>query len=231
MNQLEQWEWIDAYHSGALPDRERQRLEEKMVTDEAFRREATALGAARTALQELALTDLVRQTVRQELASEQRPRYRWQGWRWVAAASLLLVLGISYLTFSRVDLGTYRNDLTLTERYRQLPDNQPEEDALTAAQRAFYRQFFDAQAYLATGQPRPAIEKLEALAAVEGVRPYFRDAVAWHLLNAYLLDHQPDNAAATYQRLLQQSASSYPISLTDRWKVWWQIRWQKLASG
>lgn len=231
MDQLEQWEWIDAYYSGALPDRERQRIEEKMATDESFRREANALGAARTALQELALTDLVRQTVRKELTLKQQPRYRWQGWRWVAAASLLIVLGISYLTFSRVDLGTYRNDLTLTERYRQLPDNQPEEDALTTAQRAFYRQFFDAQAYLATGQPRPAIDKLEALITVDGIRPYFRDAVAWHLLNAYLLDHQPANAQATYQRLVQQTNSPYSICLTDRWKVWWQIRWQKLGNG
>ena len=227
-NQLAQWEWIEAYIDGTLPPGEQPLFDQELRRDDAFRHDTEAMEQAKKALTTLALEQRVRQTVQQESSVARRTGAWLRPRRWAVAMGVVALLGVGYLTFSRVDLAAYRNDLTLTERYRQTPDNQPDE-VLTPAQRTFYRQFFDAQAFLANGQPQQAITTLQTLAAVEGIRPYFRDAVYWHLLNAYLLAHQPNNAEATYRVLIQQSASPYPISTTDRWKVWWKIRWQQLS--
>lgn len=227
MTKLEQWEWIEAYHQGVLSPDEQRRVEQEIAKNDEFRQEAVALGRSHGALHLLALNDLVRRTVRHELTHGRQLRRRVRVGRWLAAVCASILLSAGYLTFSRVDLANYRNDITLTERYRPASDASPGDDELTAAQRTFYRQFFDAQTYLASGQPRPAIEKLEALAGASGLRPYFQEAIQWHLLNAYLLDKQPDNAQATYERLRRHTSLAYLISPVDRWKVWWQVQWQK----
>ncbi|RYC66876.1 MULTISPECIES: hypothetical protein [Spirosoma] len=229
-NQLEQWEWMEAYHRGTLSADERLIFEQELKRDPDFSRECAQLLAADKALRELALAKTVRNAVRAELAAPPKPIQRLRLGRGRLASVLVacVLLVISYLTFSQVDLESYRQDVTLTQRYRESEDDVAGPD-LTPQQRTFYREFFDAQAYLANGQPQLAIGNLEKLARVDSLRPYFKQAVQWHLLNAYLLNRQPDNADATFQLLDQSGQSVYPISTSDRWKVWWQIRWQKLG--
>ncbi|GAB4038364.1 anti-sigma factor [Spirosoma gilvum] len=228
-DQLEQWEWIEAYYQNRLPSDERLEFEKELDADEEFRETALQLQAAEQALRSLSLDYTVRKSIRKELAQGRLFRRLRLGMSRAVAGSLVLIgLGITYLTFDRVDLQPYRNDVALTQRYRDLDDDE-QETALTPRQRTFYRDFFDAQAFLANGQPGIAITNLEKLARVDSLRPYFRQAVQWHLLNAYLLNNQPDNADATYRLLDQSGLPVYPVHQTDRWKVWWQIRWQKLT--
>ncbi|RCR66387.1 hypothetical protein [Larkinella punicea] len=226
-DQVQQWEWIEAYYQNKLPAAERLVFEQELARDADFRETALRLQTADEALRILSLEHTVRKTVRHELAHRQ-PLRRWRLGRVVVSGMVLIGLGLAYLTFDRVDLQSYRDDVTLTQRYRASGDDLQETD-LTPRQRAFYRDFFDAQAFLANGQPEMAIPSLETLSRADSLRPYFRQAVQWHLLNAYLLNNQPDNADATFQLLDQSGEPVYPINRTDRWKVWWQIRWKKLA--
>ncbi|WP_080055511.1 hypothetical protein [Spirosoma aerolatum] len=225
-DQLQQWEWIEAYYQNKLSTDERLVFEQELATDAQFRQTALRLQTADRALRDLSLDYTVRKAIRQELAQGRLFRRLRLG-RVVAAGLIVIGLGITYLTFDRVDLQTYRDDVMLTQRYRDLDDT-GQETVMTPQQRTFYRDFFDAQAFLANGQPDMAITNLESLARVDSLRPYFRQAVQWHLINAYLLNNQPDNAEATLLLLDQAGAPVYPIHLTDRLKVWWQIRWQKL---
>ncbi|MBN8826625.1 MULTISPECIES: hypothetical protein [unclassified Spirosoma] len=225
-DQLQQWEWIEAYYQNKLSTDERLVFEQELATDAQFRQTALRLQTADRALRDLSLDYTVRKAIRQELAQGRLFRRLRLG-RVVAAGLVVIGLGITYLTFDRVDLQTYRDDVMLTQRYRDLDDT-GQETVMTPQQRTFYRDFFDAQAFLANGQPDMAITNLENLARVDSLRPYFRQAVQWHLINAYLLNNQPDNAEATLLLLDQAGAPVYPIHLTDRLKVWWQIRWQKL---
>lgn len=226
-DQLQQWEWIEAYYQNRLPIEERLVFEQELATDEEFRQTALQLQAAEQALRSLSLEHTVRKAIRQELA-QGKPLRRLRLGQIVAGGLILIGVGLTYLTFDRVDLQAYRDDVTLTQRYRDLGDD-GQETALTPQQRTFYRDFFDAQAFLANGQPAMAITNLEKLARADSLRPYFRQAVQWHLLNAYLLNDQPDNADATYRLLGQSGLPVYPVNQTDRWKVWWQIRWKKLT--
>lgn len=227
-DQLQQWEWIEAYYQDRLPISERLVFEQELANDSEFRQTALQLQTADQALRTLRSESIVRKAVQHELAQKQtQHQLRWKR---VAMSGLILIgLGVTYLTFDRVELKTYRDDVKLTQRYREF-GNESQDSALIPRQRAFYRDFFDAQAFLANGQPEMAITKLEKLAQVDSLRPYFRQAAQWHLVNAYLLNNQPDNADATLQLLDQSGKLGYSINKIDRWKVSWQIRWQKLAN-
>ena len=229
-DQLKEWEWIEAYHKGTLSAEERLIYEQELARDPDFMNTSEQLRIAEQVLQTWGLEQTVRQAVRQELRNKKIVRTR--RWRIARVAGIVLVssglLYGTYFSFSPVDMDSYHNDIVLVQRYRS-PDEETFLTEMTPQQRAFYRNFFDAQAYLANGQPELAIPKLEKLERVEGLRSYFRQAVQWHLVNAYLLCNQPNNAEATYKLLEQVSEPVYPISPADRWKVWCQIRWYKLT--
>lgn len=225
-NQLKEWEWIEAYYRHELAPSERLLVEQEMVQDADFRQTVEQLSMADNALRTLGLEQTVRRAIGQELVMG-KPQKRWRIGQLASLLVGLLLLGTGYLTFSRVDLQNYRNDVALTQRYRDLGDDQPKTD-LTPEQRTFYRDFFDAQAYMANGQPELSIANLEKLARADSLRPFFRQAIQWHLANAYLLSNQPTNAEATLKLLDQGGELIYPINRVDRWKFWCQIRWQKL---
>ncbi|GAB3919966.1 hypothetical protein [Larkinella terrae] len=226
-DQLKQWEWIEDYYQNKLPISERLIFEQELARDAEFRQTAERLKTADQALRFMSLENTVRKAVRQELTH--RPLVRRVGLGRMAVSGVVLIgMWLAYLTFDGVDLQTYRDDVTLTQRYRELGED-VEETALTPRQRSFYRNFFDAQAFLANGQPEMAIANLEKLARADSLRPYFRQAVEWHLLNAYLLNNQPNNADSTLRMINESGELVYRIDRTDRWKVWWQIRWQKLT--
>lgn len=225
-DELQQWERIEAYYQGKLSTLEITALEQQFDNDPALRQAAQAYRLGDQALRMKPLEPVVRQAIRQNLRPPKPiKRYRFRRLAGGCVAVVGLVF-LGYFTFSRIDLSDYRDDVTLTYRYRDLGNPASPRADMTPQQRAFYRTFFDAQAYLANGQPRLAIPNLETLARTDSLRPYFRQAVYWHLLNAYLLDVQPDNAAATL-KLLDQASPVYPIDQSDRWKVWWQIHWQQ----
>jgi hypothetical protein len=226
-DQLQQWEWIEAYYQDKLPAEERLVFEQELANDAEFRETALRLQTADEALRLLSLENTVRKAIRHEL-NQSHPLRRLRIGRIVVGGMFLISLGLTYLTFDRVDLQIYRDDVTLTQRYRELGEDS-QATTLTPRQRAFYRDFFDAQAFLANGQPEMAITNLEKLARADSLRPYFRQAVQWHLMNAYLLNNQPDNADSTFRLLDQSGEPVYPVNRTDRWKVWWQIRWKKLT--
>jgi tetratricopeptide (TPR) repeat protein len=217
------WELIERYYGQTLPQADRMRLEERMAADPAFRAEAEAWQQADRALRELALSRLVRQTVRQE---SHRLKWRKRIRLGIGALTTVCVVLCSVL-FSTVDIATYQQDLTLLRQMRL--DSAQVPPARTPRQQAFYRDFFEGQAFLADGQPALAIPLFERVLAMPNLRPYFRQSVEWQLVNAYLLAGQPENADATYERLVALGEPIYPIRDLDRWRVRWQIGWRKLV--
>lgn len=220
---LPDWELIERYYEQTLPAAERMRVEERMATDPAFLAEAEAWHEADRALRELAMKRLVQQTVRQEIR-----RLKWRGRIRLGAGTLTAVCAAAcWVLFSAVDIGTYQQDLTLLRKMRDDSTSAP--TSLTPRQQAFYRDFFEGQTFLADGQPALAIPYFQHVLDLPDLRPYFRQAVQWQLVNAYLQADQPDNADATYQRLVASGEPVYPVRDLDRWRVRWQIGWKKLV--
>jgi hypothetical protein len=220
---LPDWELIERYYGQTLSATDRVRVEERMAADPGFLAEAEAWQEADRTMRELSLSRLVRQTVRQESR-----RLKWRGRIRLGASTLTVVCSVAcWLLFSAVDISVYQQDLTLLRQMRI--DSVSDQPPLTARQQAFYRDFFDGQTFLADGQPALAIPYFERVLALTDLRPYFRQAVEWQLVNAYLQANQPDNADATYQRLVASGKPIYPLRALDRWRVQWQIGWKKLA--
>lgn len=85
------WEALSAYLDGALPPRERARLEARLAQDAALRRELAELRALKAALRDLPPPRLPRNfTLRPETATPARPRLRW--WNWATALTALLLV-------------------------------------------------------------------------------------------------------------------------------------------
>lgn len=234
-NELQQWELIEAYCQGKLKPHQQAAFEQRLENDPDLRQITDDFGRGDRAIRMAVLEPVVQKAIQRELrhsapvrVEPQRttPIWRIRLKRVAGVVAVAALCFVSYLSFVQVDLRDYRDDVTLTYRYRDM-DNATSPPDFTPQQRAFYRSFFDAQAHLANGQPRLAIPNLEALARNDNLRPYFRQAVYWHLLNAYLLDDQSDNAEATL-KLLDQTTLVYPIDPMDRWKVWCQINLKKL---
>ncbi|GAB3962777.1 hypothetical protein GCM10028805_64570 [Spirosoma harenae] len=220
---LPDWELIERYYAKTLSAAERARVEEQMAADPRFLAEAEAWREADRTLRELALSRLVKQTVQQESR-----RLKWRGRIRLGAATLTVVCSAAcWVLFSAVDISTYQQDLTLLRQMR--PDSASGQPPLTTRQQVFYRDFFDGQTFLADGQPALAIPYFERTLAIPDLRPYFRQAVEWQLVNAYLQNNQPDNAYATYQRLVASGEPIYPLRTVDRLRVQWQIGWKKLV--
>lgn len=217
------WELIERYYAHTLPQTDRVRLEERMAVDPDFRAEAEAWQQSDRALRKLALSRLVRQTVRQE-----SHRLKWRKRIRLGVGALTTVcVALCSILFSTVDIATYQQDLTLLRQMRL--DSAQRVPARTPRQQAFYSDFFEGQAFLADGQPALAIPLFERVLAMPNLRPYFRQAVEWQLINAYLLAGQPENADTTYERLVALGEPIYPIRDLDRWRVRWQIGWRKLV--
>lgn len=221
--ELPDWELIEGYYGQTLSAAHQERVEHRLATDPAFRAEAEAWKEADTALRELALFQVVKQTVQQESR-----RLRWQGRIRLGATSFVTVcVVIGWFLFSPVDIQSYQQDLTVRRSSRT--DSTAQQTLFSERQKAFYRDFFEGQTYLADGQPDLAIPYFERVLDLPNLRPYFRQAVEWQLVNAYLQAHQPDNAYTTYQRLMASDELIYPVQTLDRWRVQWQMGWQKLV--
>lgn len=222
-DQIRDWELIEGYYQRTLSAVDQQRMEHRLATEPDFRANAEAWKQADTALRELALRNVVQKTVRQEFRRQQ-----WIGRLRIGVATLLVgCMAVGWLLFSSVDLGAYQQDVTILKQYRR--DSPEKSPSWTPRQQAFYQDFFDGQSYLADGQPELAIPYFERVLSLPNLRPYFRQAVEWQLVNAYLQTHQPGNADSTYQRLTANGKPIYPIEPVDRWRVQWQIGWQKIV--
>ncbi|GAB4051825.1 tetratricopeptide repeat protein [Spirosoma litoris] len=222
-DELRDWELIEGYYQHTLSTTIKAYVEKRFLTDPEFRANAETWKQADTDLRTLALRNVVRQTIRQE-----SHRLHWAkrirlGVTALAATCVLTGWGL----FSSVDIQTYQQDLTILRQYRT--DSSGNASSWTARQQTFYRDFFEGQSYLADGQPALAIPYFERVLNLKNLRPYFRQAVAWQLVNAYLQTNQPDNADATYHRLMATGELVYPIRNVDHLRIKCQIGWQKLV--
>ena len=221
--ELPDWELIEGYYGHTLSAADQKRAEHRFATDPAFRAEAEAWKEADLALRELAFYQVAKQTVQRESR-----KLRWKGQIRLGTTSFATIcIIIGWFLFSPVDIQSYQQDMTVRRNSRS--DSTTQQTILSERQKSFYKDFFEGQTYLADGQPTLAIPYFERVLNLPNLRPYFRQAVEWQLINAYLQAHQPNNAHTTYQRLMASDELTYPIRTLDRWRVQWQIGYQKLV--
>lgn len=217
-DKLDEHDWIERYLNNQMPDNERASVDAEMKADPAFRDEVTSLKRTHEIMQEAFLQQRVISRVKQlqHQAKYQTHRVRLLR-RSMAGVAIVCLLSITYLSVTPVSFPDSENDFTVT---RSLSD-----DSVVVAQKRIFGQFFDGQMHLADGQYALAVKSFEQIVYVADIRPYFREAVQWHLAVAYLKSGQPDKADRIYDQYAHCIDCEYRIGLVNRWKLWWQIKW------
>ncbi|MBO0950917.1 tetratricopeptide repeat protein [Fibrella forsythiae] len=215
--QENEWEWIERYWTGQLPAAEKVFFEQVMNEDPRFAQEVASLQYGLKAMETIHMEQHIRQTLQQLHTSgrqQQLTRTRWISWGGGLAAACLAALLILFV--KPVRLPGYENDW---EVIRDL-NSQYQADSTDQRKQAFDL-FFEAQALYSEGQSGPAAHRFEQVLNFTRLRPYFREAVQWHLVVCYLNTGQPEKAKDIYNQLKGKDA--YDVGLVDRWQIGWRI--------
>ncbi|MBD2756901.1 PgaA family protein [Spirosoma validum] len=217
-DKLDEQDWIERYLNDQMPADERTSVEAEMNADPDFREEVTSLKRTHEIMHEAFLQQRAIGRIKQlqHQAKYQTHRIRLVRRSMVSFATVC-VLFIAYLSFTPVSFPDSENDFSVT---RSLSD-----DSVVVAQKRIFEQFFEGQMHLVDGQYALAVKSFEQIVHVTDIRPYFREAVQWHLAVAYLKSGQPDKANRIYDQYAHCIDCEYRIGLVNRWKLWWQIKW------
>ena len=213
IGQANEWEWIDRYWSGQLPPEEKAFFEQTMQLDPRFAQEAATLREGIVMMETIHLERHIRQTLRQLREADRRPLQIRVRCLQVGGGVLAACLALLLLLFARpIQLPGYENDW---EVIRALSNDYPARP-VDPRQQAF-DQFFDAQALFSEGRLIAAAQRFEQVLRYPNLRPYFREAVQWHLVMCYLKTDQPVKAEAVYKQVKDKKA--YDINPLDRWQI------------
>lgn len=136
----------------------------------------------------------------------------------LAAACVIIIL---YASLATIQLPGSENDLTIVRNI--------DETVLNPIEKKVFDNFYYGQSHLADGQFQKAVENFqEVLQNTNNIRPYFKEATQWHLILAYLKNHQVIEAKALYEQMNNCDDCVYPIGTTNKIKLWWQIFWANL---
>lgn len=215
-------ELIERYFDGLCNEEELHLFEERYGRDPVFAKNADAMRAISEGVSRMYDEDRIRRLVAEAAKKEKQRRLYihrlfWSfGGTFAAAASFVLFLAYSPLNVpvQTQEIRTVRN---LQRTYQA--------DSLESEKKRAFGLFFEAQSYLAEGALQPAILRLEELTEIRELRPYFREAVQWHLVVAHLKNGNPDRAQLFYDEL--KEPAEYPIPRINRWKAWWQLHRKK----
>lgn len=219
---------IVRFFENTLSEEERQEFDRRMESDEDFKREV----AFRKELKE-AITQDDRETIKQELQALENPIARKKPWLWSAAASLLILVGISsFWFFGNQTLDTddlfnthfepYRNVVQPIERGDASEDTRTQ--AFKAYEQGSYKdalngfntltktsndpiiQFYKANTFLELGETEKAITILESnMTLTDSLLEKHR----WYLALAYMKVEKLEEAKKQLEHLLTNPNSEY----------------------
>ena len=222
-NNWEDEELIDRYLDGACNEDELHLFEQRYEDDPVFAEKADAMRSIRDAMNYMHDEDRVR-TLLSKIKKEKNRKAQFSrrflritGAAFATAASFVL-----FLADSPIRIPAKTQEIRVVRNLQNAYQN----DSLEIEKKKVFGLFFEAQSYLAEGELQPAILRLEELTEIKELRPYFREAVQWHLVVAHLKNGNPERAQLFYNQLNQPE--EYPIPLIDRWKVWWQLHRMQL---
>lgn len=220
-DQLHEWEWIERYWAGQLPAAEKAFFEQLMTEDARFAQEAASLRHGVDMLETARMEQHIRQSLRRLHDTDRRTRLTRVRWFGVGGGLVAACVGVLlFLSFRSVTLPGYENDWEVIRDLRGAYRTDST-DHLSLVRKQTFDLFFEAQALLSEGQPGPAAQRFEQVLNFPNLRPYFREAVQWHLVVCYLKAGQPGKARELYGQVKDKEA--YDIGLIDRWQIGWKI--------
>lgn len=212
-------ELIDRILEGESGTSEQNVFEHRYKTEPAFAKKMDQTRAIREAVVRMGEESRLTQIINSASRIEKKRRIRIQRLKWGSSASIAAAAAfILFLAYTPITLPVRSQEIRVVrnlEKTQQL-------DSLESDKKRIFGLFFEAQSYLAEGEARSAIVKLEDLNETKELRPYFREAVQWHLVVAHLKNGNAERAAHFYDLL--DHPTEYRISLIDRWRAWWQLR-------
>ena len=216
---MQEEELIDRCLTGVCGGEELRLFEQRCKADAAFAEKVRRMRDIREAMTRMYDEDRVR-TLIEEAVWEENRRKVWRrrllgaaGGAFAAAATFII-----FLAYSPLRIPPQPQEIRIV---RSLGGA----DSLENGKKRVFGLFFEAQSYLAEGEMQPAILKLEELAEIRELRPYFREAVQWHLVVAHLKNGNTGRAQILYEKV--KDPVEYSIPLIDRWKVWLQLHRRK----
>lgn len=218
-------ELIDRYLAGKCSPEEQEQVEARLEKDQDFAEKIVLAQAVNDTIDRAAYERRIRGVIAsvRKTDEERAGRRRWI----LGSGGALVAAGISFIIFlayAPLHLNIQSQEIRAArtlERSHGVDSTGPG----SAEKKKVFRLFFEAQSYLAEGNLQPAILNLEELMHTEGLRPYFREAVYWHLIVANMQNGNTDRAEKLYKEAGQPR--EYTIGTIDRWKVWWQLKRRK----
>jgi hypothetical protein len=221
-NEMDELETIERYLARKLAVKEQQVVEEKIRHDPNFAMKVENLRhitrLLHTAQVEQRAKTALNSLYQQNRIRERRFLYQYRIGVGVVATCLLCLV---YLALAPVNLPAITDDL-YTVHGSTLPDSE------STKPKSVYAQLQTGQKALQNENYLLAINYLEKIQQVKDLRPYFREAVQWNLVLAYIKSNQPRNAERIYQSLQQLDNPEYPVDWTERYKLYVQIQRRKL---
>ena len=220
-NKLEEQEWIERYVLGKMAPDERLYFENEAHNDPKLRQEMKEFEHTQQLIEEALLEESALSTLRRLQASETKKGRIIPFFRYFSVAAAVAALFVAYLSISMPDFPDSENDFTVV-RSTNATSMPPE-------QKKVFDEFFEGQAHIVEGQYVMAVRNFERVLESDDLRPYFREAAQWHLIVAYLKSGDLSRAQQLYKRFDNCVDCEYQVSPVNRWKIWWQIYWQKFV--
>lgn len=221
-DKTEEQEWIERYLNGNMSSEEIVFFENELQKDPDLILHMENLKNINQLMQEAFLQEQALTIIRQLQSDDRISKksitvFRIMGM--VAAASISF---LAYLIFSMPQFPDSENDFTVVRSTNTT--------TMAPAQRQIFDQFFEGQAHIVEGQYVLAVHNFENVLQYNDLRPYFREAAEWHLIVAYLKSGDLSRATNLYNRFDNCLDCEYHVGSLNRWKIWWQIQIQNLAS-
>nr|WP_295931875.1 hypothetical protein [uncultured Dyadobacter sp.] len=217
---------IQAYFRDALPKSRREKFEERMQNDQAFKARVEGLRPILETLEDMETAGRIKEMIESAEAAdgeeeEHKIRPLWRKMRYLAAACVIFLLGV-FIRDTTLDLRTYNAvynpvegatrgeaidecpDLTIMRLYYKGQDQmeayQAVIDSLDKKPQGPCFDFYKGMSYLGLENPSKAIPLL--LSASKSVDDGLRQNAEWYLSVAYLGDHQKENARALLEKIV-----------------------------
>jgi hypothetical protein len=135
----------------------------------------------------------------------------------LAAACVIFIL---YASLSSVQLPNIENDF--------MRERGPNKAVLNPIKKDMFDNFSEGHRHLMDGQFQMAVINFKEVINNGNIRPYFKEAAQWHLILAYLKNHQVLEAKVLYEQMNDCDDCVYPVGTANKIKLWWQIFWANL---
>lgn len=217
----EEKDWIESYVLGKMSQDDSRHFEDEMAHDTKLAFEHKTQQKIHLFLQQAFLEESAMDTIKKLQRQDRRKVKLIPLYRLLAVAASVSVLFVAYLSLSIPEFPDSENDFTVVRSTNA--------SSMPPGQRIVFDQFFDGQAHIVEGQYIMAVRNFENVLEAQNLRPYFREAAQWHLILAYLKSGDISRAKNLYEHFENCLDCEYQVSPINRWKIWWQIYWQKMV--